>query len=92
MWWWYEIVRGDRFQKSHTYKTLGVNEARDVVKVISWLKQQCYVDADRVALWGWSYGGYLTSMVVGEGNSGLKSAIAVAPVADWRLHLFSHPI
>jgi dipeptidyl aminopeptidase/acylaminoacyl peptidase len=45
-----------------------------------------YVDSEKIAIWGWSYGGYLTSKVV-EADSGIfKVAMAVAPVTDWRLY------
>ncbi|CAO0801292.1 unnamed protein product [Mucor circinelloides] len=45
-----------------------------------------YVDPSRIAIWGWSYGGYMTSKVV-EANSGVFAAgLAVAPVTDWRFY------
>ncbi|KAI8887317.1 hypothetical protein K501DRAFT_175779, partial [Backusella circina FSU 941] len=45
-----------------------------------------YVDPSRIAIWGWSYGGYMTTKVV-EANSGLFAAgLAVAPVTDWRFY------
>lgn len=42
-----------------------------------------FIDKDRIGMWGWSYGGYVTSMVLGSGSGLFKCGIAVAPVAKW---------
>jgi len=78
--------QNDSFQKATTYMNLGVNEARDVVNAIAWASTMCFVDSDRVALWGWSYGGFLTSMVATSNSGLLRTAMAVAPVTDWALY------
>jgi len=79
---------GDIFQKKYTTKRLGVDESSDIIGAAEWLHTQCYVDTDRIALWGWSYGGYLSSMVAFESSvqANIKSIIAVAPVVDWTLY------
>ncbi|CAG8586218.1 1220_t:CDS:10 [Ambispora gerdemannii] len=65
---------------------LGELEATDVVNAGRYWCNLNYVDCDRIGIWGWSYGAYLTGKVV-EANSGIfKLAIAVAPVTDWRFY------
>jgi len=80
--------RGDNFEKSHTYMDLGVNESRDVVNAIKWLRQQCYVDQSEIHLWGWSYGGYLSSMVAAEVGVAFSQCCVALSVL---LFLTSHP-
>ena len=59
---------------------LGYYEARDVIAAGRWLAKLPFVDSKRMAIWGWSYGGYLTAKVI-EANSGVYSVgMAVAPV------------
>lgn len=78
---------GDEYQKAHTYGHLGVTEAEDIVGAVAWLKQKCFVSGGQVALWGWSYGGFMSSKITSLGlRSGLAATIAVAPVTDWRLY------
>ena len=62
---------------------LGELELRDLEDGISWLKQQSYVDASRVMLSGWSYGGFMTAYALTHSTS-WSSGIAGAPVTDWR--------
>ena len=45
-----------------------------------------FIDPTRVAIWGWSYGGYMTSMVMGNGTDVFSCGMAVAPVTDWRYY------
>lgn len=77
--------RGRDFRKV-TYLHLGRNESRDQIDAAKWLGAQPWVDAGRIGMWGWSYGGYLTSLTTFVGGSIFKAAIAVAPVTDWRLY------
>jgi len=65
---------------------LGVHEAKDVLQAIKYLNSLCFVDSSRIALWGWSYGGFLSSMVAGEGVNVVSTVVSVAPVTDWRLY------
>ncbi len=66
------------------YQQLGVVEMRDIEDGVTWLKQQPWVDADRIGIWGWSYGGFMASYALTHSKS-FKAGIAGAPVTDWRL-------
>ena len=65
------------------YKNFGELELRDLEDGISWLKSQPYVDGSRIGLWGWSYGGFMTSYALTHSQS-FKIGIAGGTVADWR--------
>ena len=77
--------RGADFKKQ-TYKRLGVMESQDQVAAAKYLGSLPYIDADRIAIWGWSYGGYNTLMSMSEGTPVFKCGVAVAPVTDWRYY------
>lgn len=77
--------RGADFEKS-TYLNLGQQEARDQVETALWLAQQSYVDKDRIAIWGWSYGGFNTLMSMSEGRGVFRCGIAIAPPTSWRYY------
>ena len=77
--------RGADFKKQ-TYKRLGVMESQDQVAAAQYLGSLPYIDADRIAIWGWSYGGYNTLMSMSEGTPVFKCGIAVAPVTNWRYY------
>jgi len=67
-------------------KQLGKLEAEDQIEAAKYMQKLPYVDSEKIAIWGWSYGGFLTSKVI-EANSGVfKVGMAVAPVTDWRLY------
>jgi dipeptidyl-peptidase-4 len=78
-------ARGRDFKKI-TYLHLGRWESNDQIAAARWLAQQPYVDAARVGIWGWSYGGYMSSLSLFRGAGVFKAAIAVAPVTDWRFY------
>ena len=65
------------------YKNLGDWELRDLEDGLAWLKNQPYIDGSRIGLWGWSYGGYMTSYALTHSQS-FKMGIAGGTVADWR--------
>jgi dipeptidyl-peptidase-4 len=67
--------------KSHL--RLGQEELKDIEDGLVWLKQHSWVDSDRIGIWGWSYGGYMTSYALTHSTS-FKAGIAGAPVTDWR--------
>ncbi|KAJ3071201.1 hypothetical protein HDU98_005683 [Podochytrium sp. JEL0797] len=72
--------------RSVVSKQLGKVESEDVVAAASWLVGKGFVDPKRIAVWGWSYGGFLASKII-ELDSGVISAgIAVAPVTDWKFY------
>lgn len=79
--------RGKAFQ-SAVYKQLGLLEARDQIAAAQHLGSLPYIDEDRIGIWGWSYGGFLTllSMLLEEGPETFTLGMAVAPVTDWRLY------
>ena len=65
------------------YGNLGVHELEDLEDGVAWLKQQRYVDASRLLLHGWSYGGFMTAYALTHSTS-WAAGIAGAPVTDWR--------
>jgi len=77
--------RGAEFEKC-TYLRLGELEARDQVETALWLGQQSYVDKERIAIWGWSYGGWNTLMSMSEGRPVFCCGIAIAPPTCWRYY------
>ena len=77
--------RGADFEKC-TYLRLGELEAKDQVEAALWLGQQDYVDKDRIAIWGWSYGGWNTLMSMSEGRPVFCCGIAIAPPTCWRFY------
>jgi dipeptidyl-peptidase-4 len=78
-------ARGRDFKKV-VYLKLGQYEAADQIEAANWLASQPYVDAGRIGIWGWSYGGYTTAMAMTRPGAPFKAAVAVAPVADWGLY------
>ena len=65
------------------YGRLGEYELQDLEDGITWLKQQPYVDASRIVLSGWSYGGFMTAYALTHSTS-WSAGVVGAPVADWR--------
>jgi len=76
---------GKSFQEP-VYKRLGVVDAADQLQGVEWLKRQPYVDGERIGVFGWSYGGYLTLMMLMQSPGSLAAGAAVAPVTDWALY------
>lgn len=77
--------RGRDFRKV-TQLRLGQIESDDQIDAAKWLRAQPWVDAARVGIWGWSYGGFMTAMTASRGGDLFRAAIAVAPVTDWSLY------
>ncbi len=75
--------RGEAFRKI-TYKQLGHYETIDQIEAAKWLGSQPYVDSKRIGIFGWSYGGYMSSLCILKGADVFKTAIAVAPVTNWK--------
>jgi dipeptidyl-peptidase 4 len=65
------------------YKNFGELELRDLEDGLTWLKSQPYVDGSRIGMWGWSYGGFMTSYALTHSQS-FKIGIAGGTVVDWR--------
>ncbi len=100
--WWYQMLaqqgyviacvdgrgtgsRGEEFKKM-TYQQLGKYESDDQIAAAQYLGSLDYIDANRMGIWGWSYGGYMSSICITKGADVFKSAIAVAPVTSWRYY------
>ena len=98
--WWYQQIaqngyvvvcvdprgtgsRGEEFKKM-TYLQLGKYETIDQIEAAKYLGSLPYTDASRIGIYGWSYGGYMSSLCILKGNDVFKSAIAVAPVTSWK--------
>lgn len=77
--------KGSDFRKA-TYAQLGKLECEDQIDAAKYLAGQSYVDASRIGIWGWSFGGYLTSLCMTKGADVFKTGIAVAPVTNWRFY------
>uniref|UniRef100_A0A8C1EK98 Fibroblast activation protein, alpha n=1 Tax=Cyprinus carpio carpio TaxID=630221 RepID=A0A8C1EK98_CYPCA len=73
---WYQMMFPPNFDSSKKYPLF------IQVKFI----EMGFIDKDRIGMWGWSYGGYVTSMVLGSGSGVFKCGIAVAPVAKWEYY------
>ncbi|NXK96412.1 DPP4 peptidase, partial [Formicarius rufipectus] len=67
-------------------RRLGTYEVEDQITAARKFSEMSFVDKDRIAIWGWSYGGYVTSMVLGSGSGVFKCGIAVAPVSHWQYY------
>lgn len=78
-------ARGAAFQKC-TYLHLGKLETQDQIEGAKYFQSRSYVDATRVGIWGWSYGGYMAANCITHGADYFKMAISVAPVTDWEYY------
>ncbi len=78
-------ARGRDF-RTVTYGQLGKYETDDQIEAAKWLAKQNYVDGSRIGIWGWSYGGYMSSLCITRGADVFKMAIAVAPVTNWKFY------
>ncbi|MCH2042732.1 MAG: DPP IV N-terminal domain-containing protein [Saprospiraceae bacterium] len=76
-------ARGEAFRKA-TYMELGKYETIDQINVAKYLGSLDYVDAERIGIFGWSFGGYLSTSCLAKGADFFKMAIAVAPVTNWK--------
>jgi dipeptidyl-peptidase-4 len=65
------------------YRNFGELELQDIEDGISWLKTQPYIDGSRIGIWGWSYGGFMTSYALTHSKS-FKMGMAGGSVTDWR--------
>lgn len=77
--------RGEEFKKK-TYLQLGKYEIEDQIAAARWLAQQPWVDAKHIGHWGWSFGGFMSSLAVTKGADVFSAAVAVAPVTNWRFY------
>jgi dipeptidyl-peptidase 4 len=77
--------RGSSFQ-APIHGTLGDVEVADQILGVRWLASQSYVDESRLGVWGWSYGGYMTLMLMFKAPEIFRVGVAGAPVTDWTLY------
>ena len=77
--------RGAPYKKI-TYKNLGKHEIEDQIAAAKWLGQLPYIDKYRIGIFGWSFGGYISSLAMTKGADIFKLGIAVAPVTNWRFY------
>jgi len=77
--------KGAAFKKV-TQNELGKYEVEDQIEAAKQLGALSYIDETRIGIWGWSYGGFMSSNALFKGNDVFKMAIAVAPVTSWRFY------
>lgn len=78
-------ARGEEFRKM-TYLQLGKYETLDQIETARYAASLPWVDASRIGIWGWSYGGFISASCMLKGNGIFKAGIAVAPVTNWRYY------
>jgi dipeptidyl-peptidase 4 len=78
-------LRGEEFKKK-TYLQLGKYEIEDQIDAAKYLGSLPYIDKNRIGHWGWSYGGFMSSLAITKGADVFKAAVAVAPVTSWRFY------
>lgn len=76
-------ARGEEFRKM-TYRELGKYETIDMIESAKYLASLPYIDGSRIGIFGWSYGGYESCLAILKGNDVFKTAVAVAPVTNWK--------
>jgi len=77
--------RGTKFE-SAVYRKMGDAEVQDQLAGVEWLKKQPFVDPKKIAVQGWSYGGYMTLKLLEKAPGVFAAAVAVAPVTKWELY------
>ncbi|MGL5839542.1 MAG: DPP IV N-terminal domain-containing protein [Sphingorhabdus sp.] len=77
--------RGKAFE-DHIYRAMGRVEVADQLAGVEWLKSQPYVDPKRIAVYGWSYGGYMTLKLLQAAPGTFAAGVSGAPVTKWELY------
>lgn len=77
--------KGSEFKKL-TQKELGKYEVIDQIRIAEKLGEESYIDANRIGIWGWSYGGFMSANAIFQAPEVFSTAIAVAPVTSWRFY------
>lgn len=77
--------RGEEFKKC-IYKQLGKLETEDQINAAKYFGGLSYIDETRIGIFGWSYGGYLTTLCLTKGANVFKMGVAVAMVANWKFY------
>ncbi|HEX5052488.1 MAG TPA: DPP IV N-terminal domain-containing protein [Planctomycetota bacterium] len=77
--------RGEQFEQA-VYRRLGVLEVEDQLRAVEWLTRQPYVDATRIGVHGWSFGGYMTLRLMLAAPTTFACGVSGAPVTDWAMY------
>lgn len=77
--------RGSEFEKQ-VYRQIGKFELNDQIEAAKYFGGLNFIDKDRIGIWGWSYGGYMSSLCITAGSEYFKLAVAVAPVTSFRFY------
>ncbi|MBQ2853423.1 MAG: S9 family peptidase [Bacteroidales bacterium] len=78
-------ARGQEFKKM-TYQQLGKYETEDMITLAKYMASQSYVNPEKIAIYGWSYGGFMATSGITKGADYISTAVAVAPVTNWRYY------
>lgn len=78
-------LKGADFKKV-TQKELGKFEVEDQIAAAKKLAERSYIDEDNIGIWGWSFGGFMSTNALLKGSDIFSTAIAVAPVTSWRFY------
>ncbi len=78
-------AQGEAFKKM-TYLQLGKYETEDMITLAKYMAKQPYVDAERIGIYGWSYGGFMAANGITKGADVISTAVSVAPVTNWRYY------
>jgi dipeptidyl-peptidase-4 len=78
-------ARGEVFKKM-TYQQLGKYETEDMITLAKYMAAQPYVNPEKIAIYGWSYGGFMATSGITKGADYISTAVAVAPVTNWRYY------
>lgn len=77
--------KGEAFRKC-TYMRLGELETADQIAAATYFGKLSFIDNDRIGIYGWSYGGFMTSLCMTRGNGIFRVGIAVEPVTNWKYY------
>jgi len=77
--------QGEKFKKV-TYQQLGKYETEDMISLAKYMAEQPYVDGSKIAIYGWSYGGFMAANGITKGADVISTAVSVAPVTNWRYY------
>ena len=75
-----------RAWRNETYMNLGQKESEDLIAAARWAGLREDIDSSRMAILGWSYGGYQTLFTMSQKDHPFKAGVAIAPVTDWKLY------
>ena len=78
-------AQGEMFKKM-TYLQLGKYETEDMITLAKYMAKKPYVDAERIGIYGWSYGGFMAANGITKGAEVISTAVSVAPVTNWRYY------